>query len=378
MELRAKRGLNQKGICYTNSLHSDFDQEVCRVGNESSDCLVDIRLNDNIASEMIVLDQRVFDKLGLVEDDTVVVTPIGISVPSVSEVFLCVNSSQGLDNSKVAQAISKRVNDFREDFDGLVLRNGDSIRVDRLGLSFEVREIKPSSPARILWTKLGNIRLIPEAEASPMNLVCVMEVGGASHIEDVHGAEGLSSPRYRMYLDLLDDFSSARQRFGRDRQFAGLAFSDDVHFFETYDSDTGQSREIAFLESRSLIFAYKVWIQEILPTKRRSPSDLGHALSDAIEVAERMRETNDLPTAVVVFSSGVFSTGPNPVKTIRRAQGQTNLGFFFFYSGEGVELDIIEAMANKVDGTIKKIDTTEDIEGALKSIDSWVMKKVFG
>ncbi|TFF92156.1 hypothetical protein EU545_01875, partial [Candidatus Thorarchaeota archaeon] len=311
MQVRAKRGLNQKGICYLNSKYSGLDGQVCRLSSGVNGCLADIRLNENVSSDMIVLDLRVFAVLGVQEGDAITVAGADLSVKPASEIALSVSSTQGIDSAKVADAISKRVQDLREDFDGIILQEGDSIQVDRLGLGFSVTEIRPESPGRITWSRLDNIRLIPRGEddAGPMNLVCAFEVGGAAHIKDANKDEGFSQPRYQMWFHFLSGLSHMQGVFGRGGEFAGLAFSDDVHFLETFDSETGRPRETARLDSASVITAYEEWIRGLLDEKQRSPSDLGDAVSDSIAIAEGLVETNNLPVVVVVFSSGVFSVG---------------------------------------------------------------------
>ena len=376
MRLQVKRGRNQKGICYLSSSHLGFDHKVCWIRTENGECLADIRTNERVPVNTLVLDLRIFDILGMNEDDEVVLDAVDLTPASSSEITLRLRSERGLDNSKVAEAISKRVNDLRGDFEGLIVFPGELIPIARLELTFEVAEVLPQSPSRIVWNALERIRLLPAAARRSKNIVCVTEVGGASHIADVLAPDGSKIPRHSIILEALVGMESSLVFSSGQAYFAGLAFSDEVHIFETYDSETGAPSDLANLESKSMIKAYRKWIEGTLEEHKRSPSDLGDAVSDSIALAERIREMNGLPTAVVIFSSGIFSAGPNPVKCIRRAQGLRQTGFFLLQVGSTGETEILEAMAGAVGGLHLHLTRTSDIREVLERVSRWTGEEV--
>jgi hypothetical protein len=376
MRLQVKRGRNQKGICYLSSSHSGFDRAVCKVKTENSECLVDIRANERVPVNTLILDLRIFDILGLREDDEVVLDVVDFAPAALSEITLRLRSERGLDNSKVAEAISKRVNDLQDDFDGLIVGAGELIPISRLELVFEVAEVLPQSPSRIVWNKLGRIRLLPAAVRRSKNLVCVTEVGGATQVVDALAPDGSKIPRCSLILDALGAMEGSLVSGSEQAYFSGVAFSDEVQIFETYDSETGAPTDIAGLESKSVIKAYREWVEDTLEEHRRSPSDLGDAVSDSIELAERIRNMNDLPTAIVVFSSGIFSAGPNPVKSIRRAQGLKETGIFLLQVGTTGETAILEAMAGVVGGFHLQVASSSDIRGVIDRISTWAGEEV--
>ncbi len=368
MVLHARRGRNQKGICFVSSSHSQLDRKVCAIEAGPLRCLADVRSDSRVPEGSVVIDSRLFDRLALNENDEVVLSIYEDTLHDMSQLVMSLRSTRGLDNMKVADAISKRVNDLREDFEGLILAAGDNLVVTRLDLAFSVVEVRPRSPGRVLWKQLESIRLVPQAGITPSNLVVVSELGGSSHIEDCGGAE--AAPRYSNYLHFLDLLGESFSGLGGGAKFSGLGFSEEVHTFSTFDSETGEPSEVSFLESASVIAAYSNWVEELLAHSKRSTSNLGDAVSDAVRIAERIRAENRLPIAVVVLSSGVFSSGPNPVKTIRRGQGLSDTTFFFLYCGTGVQSDILEAMAEQVQGILLKIDSNEDISNAVYSLSN--------
>lgn len=370
MALQARRGRNQKGICFVPSSCSHLDHKVCSLSAARQECLADVRVDSRVPSSSVVLDSRIFDRLMVKESEEVQLEAHNESVPNLSQATFGLHSTRGLDNLKVASAISKRVNDLREDLEGLILADGDEFLVARLDIEFTVLDISPSSPSRVSWNELESIHLVPKRGAAPSNLVVLGELGASAHIEDCRAVESNPMFRYSSFIGFLEELRESFEGFSKDSLFAGLGYAEEVQVFSTYDSESGERSETSSLASPSMIAAYKGWFEKMLPDRRRSASNLGDAISDAVRSAEVIRNENNLPTVFLVFSSGVFSAGPNPVKTIKRAQDLSGTLFLFLHCGDGVQLDILEAMADEVGGSLLKIDSGEGIRRAVSSVNN--------
>ena len=128
------------------------------------------------------------------------------------------------------------------------------------------------------------------------------------------------------------------------------------------------------LDSKSIIDAFLDWARELLLDHSRAPSDLGDVISDSIEVAQKMTASSGLPTVIILLSSGVFSVGPNPVKSARRGLDQDAIGFQIVTAGDGIEMDILSAIGDLYEHQPIKIDNTRDIDVFLESLRMWTTK----
>ena len=162
MELSAFRGRNQKGISFVHSDKTSLDHQVGLVTCRGRRVLTDFRISENVPSDSVILDSRLFDELECQESITVEVTILDESIPVCNEITLSVESLAGLDNRKVVEAVSRRIEDFREHIDGLVLIVGQSFSIPELKLRLIVQDIRPSAEplnaARFSWKNVLKVK----------------------------------------------------------------------------------------------------------------------------------------------------------------------------------------------------------------------------
>ncbi|RLI57813.1 MAG: hypothetical protein DRO87_02605 [Candidatus Thorarchaeota archaeon] len=345
MDLQALRGRNQRGICFASS-HDSLSPGVYSLSHLANKTLADVRVSERVNSGTIVLDSRVYDLLACRDTCIVSLSPVSSNVPIVKELGVRIESTKGLDSTKIADAISQRVNDLRDDFDGLILQSGQELAVERLALRFFITDVRPTGPSRVEWSHLERLLIEAKPVVKPCNVVVTMEIGGAARVEDAVLGSSTGLSRIDVFVASLSEFIRKFDQLGNEQLFGGFAFSDEVVQFEFYDPMTGAPQEYAPLLSKSPIEAYLEWVKGLLPDHDRAPSDLGDAISDSIELAQRMTKENGLPSVVMLFSSGVFSAGPNPVKSARRGQDQENLKLALVTAGGGSQLDILLAVGD--------------------------------
>ncbi len=364
--LRAKQGRNQQGLCFVPSEVFDSIIKVCELQTESKSLLVDIRCSDKVPEGAIILDSRIYQILACDDEEEISVIGKNEEIPTCIELHLGVVSKRSVRNDQLAQAISKRIDDFKDYFEGLIFRQGQRINIDDLGISFELRSLSPissvSGSARIHWKKLLKIHLdVIESKAS--NFYFIVEVAAATQIADVKafGDDGGSYhiTRHQAILESLDSIEKHFDVQSSNAWFSGILFSDEVCPYITYDSQTGEETEITPLYSPSLMKAFRNWLGQSVNEHKNKPSNIGAALRYASDMVQLLNEKNGLPSIIILFSSGIFSTGKNPVKVAQMVLSGLPVKILCISVGEDSTTDIMEAIAKHTDGTMIHLNRTD-------------------
>lgn len=129
-------------------------------------------------------------------------------------------------------------------------------------------------------------------------------------------------------MSSLKNFESQYTGFSSGVLFSGIAFADEVFSFTTFDPQTGEESEVSTLHSSSLLKAFGEWIDDIASQNMNAPSNPGEALIRGLASAKTLSERNNLQTVVVLFSTGVYSAGQNPVKIARTESGINDVALF--------------------------------------------------
>ncbi|TFG99603.1 hypothetical protein E4H12_02185 [Candidatus Thorarchaeota archaeon] len=365
MNLKAKQGRNQKGLCFVSTDEGTFNEGLYRISFHGNSMFADLRASSSVPQDMIVIDQRIFSRISCKENSEVHLEKIAVSLPTCSEIRLSLTSTRDLDNRKIADAISKRVNDLHDDFDGLILQVGQSIQIDRLGIKFTVISLHPVDSdhhaARIVWMKLEKIHLDPVESLAPINLVCIVEVGAAAQISDVKKEQGKMIPRYEIFLEAIKLLSEIYSDFDSNSQFCGVAYSDEIIPFTVFDPNTGKPTEISSIHSSSHFIAFNDWIKTMISDNKGKASNPSEALKYGIESTDNLLKSKNLQTIVLFFSSGVHTSGPNPVKTAKKLIGNKLLKFLCVVPGEKANHDVMIAIAENYQGRVLSVIDFDEI-----------------
>lgn len=363
VNLKAKRGRNQKGLCFVSGKEEGIYQITCN----GKTLLTDVRSSENVPSNLVILDQRIFDWLSCSEGELLTLEEISSEIPSCTEIRLLLSSTRDLDNRTIADAISKRVNDLHDDFDGLILQLGQSFQIDRLGIRFNVKSLSPINPdihaARITWNNLEKIHLDPVESLKPFNIACIFEIGAAAQITDVKKGGGKIT-RYEAAIEAIMQISEIYPTFGKKAQFAGFAYSDEIIPFKMFDSQTGKPIEVASIHSATLFTAFTEWIETLIPAHKGKTSNPGDALKIAFDSCKEFL-SNSIPTIILFLSSGVHTSGPNPVKI---AKSVNDVPILCFAPGINSNQDVMVAIAESTQGRAIKVIDFEDIENIIDAL----------
>lgn len=379
MILIAKQGRNQKGLCFVPADEPDYEPGVYELSFRERTLLADVRKSAQVSDNMIILDSRVFAMMNCSDGSEISLTRICDDLPVCRELGLAVASTKSLDNNAVANAISKRVNDLQEDFDGLVLTKNQRILLGRLGVQLTVDLLKPVDDGhlscRLRWSSLEKIHLDPGVEAPAYNLICVIELGAAAHITDVlqssTGGDSVSVPRYSAAIELLHQIELGYSGYGTGAQFSGIAYSDEVVTYPMFDSESGQLVEISPLHSKSMLESFRNWIGEVAPTHGRKSSNPGAALNAAIERALGIPDSIDHPTIVVLLSSGTHSSGQNPLKIVKKKGENRSVPVLCFCLGEDSNRDMMKAIAEYTKGIAVEITDMGQVNMVNERLAEW-------
>ena len=369
MNLKAKQGRNQKGLCFVSGEVCDLERGVFELSFNGKSTLVDIRNSPKIPKGTIILDRRIFSYLTCVDGADVTLALNSSDIPQCKELELFVVSLTNVESKSIAEAISKRVNDLQDDFEGLILQENQRIIVERLGIQFTVHSVRSldngCGPCRVIWNNLEKIHLTPVARVPPYNLICVMELGAAALIEDVSGISTLgdttSISRYQAALGVLDQVRSNYPEYGASSYFSGFVYSDEVVPFSLFDSQTGSPVETSLLYSESLLESFSEWIREEISDHKTKPSNPGEALSTALLRGSDLNQLHEHPTLILFISSGVHSHGPNPVKIVKKSHEDHKTPIICVAIGAGSNRDVLAEIAAITKGLVVSINSMNDV-----------------
>ncbi|TFG33964.1 VWA domain-containing protein [Candidatus Thorarchaeota archaeon] len=381
MILRAKQGRNQRGLCFGSSNESGLESAAFVLSHRGTQLFADVRLSDKVPEGLLVIDDRIFRYLGCSDNSEVRLTLESGEIPYCSELRLAVSSTKNVDNNAIADAISKRVNDLQDDFEGLILQIGQELVIERLGICFQVLSFFPKnevfSAARIAWNHLEEIHLDPKDKATRFNLCCVVEVGAAAQQADIDNGPSSDTShkqmRYKAAIAAIESLAENYSNYDSSTQFCGFAYSDEAVAYQFYDSQTGESIHSSSLHSPSVLIAFVEWLRSIISSHEDKTSNPGDALRIAIEVASTFQDLNNYPTIILFCSSGVHSAGPNPVKTVKRSIGNSKLMIFSLNLGLDRNLELMEAIAGITNGkafSVKKMNDVNQVPYLLNELSS--------
>ncbi len=374
MNLSARKGRNQRGICY---ISTDDLPGIVKLEYRGKIAYADIRTSEKVPKGTIIIDSRVSAILEIEEESGISLERISVEIPICNNIRLGVVSTRGLDNQKVAHAMSKRIDDFKEFIDGLILYEGQELSISELGITLHILSMDSddsiTNVARISWKQLLKIHLA-SIDSHPCNLCIIVEIAAATQIVDVDSGDQRIS-RHQAILSSLHKIETQFVGFRQDVLFSGIAFSDEVFPFKSFDSNTGEETEVTSLHSSSVIVAFREWIDKIALDNLTLPSNPGEALKRGLTTSQSLTHSNNLPTAVLLFSSGIYSAGQNPVKITRTQGNYEDVAVFAMSMGADSGTDIMEAIAKEGNGVFIHIDSIEKSDAIVGIIDRWLLSK---
>jgi len=386
LNLKTIRGRNQRGLSYVSEIPETVSHPIVKITINGREVFSKLRAHDSVEEGSVVLDYRLYDELGCDTNSQVEITSIDESIPLCTDIHFSVKSTRAGDVQKVIQAISDRIDEFKEHFDGLILKKGQVIHIEPLNLHFAVKDMTPcttgSSISQISWDHILKINLEPAVESTTKrlcyNLCSLVDLGAASHISDVIGTADLeqsnseSLPRYRASTKILSSIISNLLSCTESIPlFTSIVYSDEHEVFSTYDLINGNPTLMTEIQTVSLQEVHEEWISEKLTGYSKRASNPSLAFEIGIPLSVRLSETNDLPTILLFMSSGTYSQGSNPIKTIQ-SQIENIQEMFLVCVGLGTKQDesLLQGIADEGNGIFVPVKTVDDFGKVILAIAS--------
>jgi hypothetical protein len=367
MNLKAIRGKNQFGYSFVSDPKLVLAHETVVLRHEEQVVYSILKASENIPSDAIVIDYRLFDELGCKENAELDVTSINGNIPMCGDITLSLTSSLGLDNEKVAEAVSKRIEDLKPHLDGLIVREGQLIQIPDLKIGFIVTHLEPSADfdrtARMSWINLLRISIVPMKTMQCYNLILLLDLGTISNKSKfllIDNQEEYEFPRLKALTQFLRNQLERLKPCSKTSLFASIAFSNRYTIFQTYDKTTGMKMDFNYFDTFALLDAHENWLMQQLDFINDGLFNPGNNLERALELAKNINEKNNLPTIICLCSDGAYSSGPNPVK-IAKSNSCKEISIYCFAFGLEADLDFLNAIAEAGGGAMFHLRSVEDL-----------------
>ncbi|MFW9919849.1 MAG: VWA domain-containing protein [Candidatus Thorarchaeota archaeon] len=371
MKLQAIRGRNQRGISYVSD-NLDMPTGTVKLIAEKASVFATLKKNDRVLEEQIILDKRHFDFLDLKSDDLIAIERVKDDIPICTELVLSISSKRALDASRIVEALSQKIEDLEAYIDGLILETDKTFYLEELGVAVTPSAMVPLSndlnAARVAWRKVMKIYLRAARSADNFNLCTLMEIGASSQKRDISLESNDSGPSARYEISQSLVIALAREYTGKNVIFAPLAFSTNVSDFSEDDT---------IMLTDDVIEQYEKWVLHCVDDHKGNASDLTLALETGVAIAKRSYERNPVPTFIILFSSGSYSHGINPVPIVRNLLSETE-GIYLACVGIGSRIDdsLLQAIAANGNGILITIDRVAQLDHAKNQLDNWIKSEV--
>jgi hypothetical protein len=378
MNLKAVRGKNQFGYSFVSDPKLVLASDTVAISHGTRIVYSILRISQNVPIDDIIIDYRLFDELECNEKAEVNIRPISENFPMCGNITLSLASMVGLDNEKVAEAVSKRIEDLKPYLDGLILREGQIIQLPNLKLKFIVTHLDPSADfdrtARISWINLLRIHINPIKSSQCYNLILVLDLSTISDRSEIHFDVHHNEDEFPRLKVLTQIFSALLENLAHCKEtslFSSIAYSNQFTIFQTFDKTTGMQMNYNYFDVFSLIDAHENWLLQQLNTEIDAVSNPGSALKKALELANVIHEKNSLSTIICLISDGTYSSGQNPVKLVRLST-EPEIGVFCIALGDAADIEFLTAIAEAGGGEIISIRSLEDIAQISHVLNRWM------
>ncbi len=380
MKLKAISGKNQRGFSFVTPQGEPYVNPVLLVMGPKK-VLTRIRESPKVPQDLIVVDNRLYKSLRAEAGKEVEIVQVDFEIPTCTQMTLVVSAKREVDVRAVVRALSDRIQDMETHLDGLLLMEGQVLDLDSLGISVTINELTPHSDqmnaSLIEWRKLLKLYLEADLGDKCFNICFVTDIGAASRKSDISKATEGKIQRIEAAMQLSTELIESLSFCKGDSFFSAVAFSEESDVFGSSELEPGIDRKTVRIRSRTIAQDYEEWISGLLDKHGESASGPSIGLSEGIDLAKLLSNTNNKPTIIVFLSSGTYSLGRNPVATVKKgftdSDGITILSVGL---GEKCEATILSAIADATNGAVAFIKTIDDIQDVKELILTRIGKDV--
>ncbi len=377
MKVQCKNGRNQRGISFVKSIPNGFEEGPVFVEFNGKHAITTLKQSDRVPPDIIILDNSIQQRIGCSDDSLVSLSIVDGDIVNCREAVLSVVSTKGIDSQDIAEALSQRIRDLKPLLDGLILREGDVLEFDSLGIKLVIDSLVPKSKhfAKIKWSELQRVELVPAIAKSKrkINLFTLVDV---SIIKKAKSEGSIENPVENWICDLTGKiirFLHSEQEYSL---FASAIYSSEPVFFETYSTDTGEKTILTQISDSSIIAAYENWLHTKSDEISIGPANPGRALVAAIEYTNLMCEENGYDVLMILISNGAYSSGPNPIKLLKESDLCGFVSFWCISLGDNVDSPLLDGIGAVMNGSVTRASTDSETNEIVTSIFSKLSRRV--
>ncbi|MFW9850995.1 MAG: hypothetical protein ACFFF4_17845, partial [Candidatus Thorarchaeota archaeon] len=380
LKLKAISGKNQRGFSFVAPQGEPYANPVLLVMGPKK-VLTRIRESPKVPQDLIVVDKRLYTSLRAEAGKEVEIVEVDFEIPICTQMTLVVSAKREVDVRAVVRALSDRIQDMESHLDGLLLMEGQVLDLDSLGISVTINELTPHSDqmnaSLIEWRKVLKLYLEADLGDKCFNVCFVTDIGAASRKSDISKDTEGKIQRIEASMQLSTALIESLSFCKGDSFFSAVAFSEESEVFGTSELEPGIDRKTVRIRSRTVAQDYEEWIAGLLDQHGTSASGPSKGLSEGIDLAKLLSNTNNKPTIIVFLSSGTYSIGRNPVATVKKGLTDSDgITIFCVGLGEKCEETILSAIADATNGAVAFIKNIEDIQEVKELILTRIGKDV--
>jgi hypothetical protein len=360
----------------------------------------EIRKNNDVSEDHIVIDTLVLEASLLMEGDQVEVTLYDEDMLALEYVeFGLKPLTEDANTEDLVSKAVERVKSLENIIGGRLVYPGMSFNWPELAVKVEIINTKPDlagkSFAKLAFEALRKgtgYQFKTVGIASPFNAVLCVDTSGSMKTTDVpvmdmaHAREGLKdlagdSPEVHAFLNRFEEGSNVSraeaaamavllylaEKVGRGygEKVGVITFEKEVSEMTFLNSETGEVQPFVECTGRDKALGLQIISTHVVDKVEEGGTltDMGSALVKAHEIMEEFGDPNK-PTMLIMLTDGMTTSGPPPLKVLKeRFTDRNKLVIYSIGLGERSEIDeeLMLAIAQYGNGSYRHVDNMRDL-----------------
>ena len=360
----------------------------------------EVRKNNDVSEDHIVIDTLVLEASLLMEGDQVEVTLYDEDMLALEYVEFGIKPlTEDANTEDLVSRAAERVKSLENIIDGRLVYPGMAFNWPELAVKVEIINTKPDLAGK-RFAKLAFEALRERTGyqfktvgiASPFNAVLCVDTSGSMKTTDVpvqdiaHAREGLKdlagdSPEVHAFLNRFEEgrnvsraeaaamavllYLAEKVGRGYGEKVGVITFEKEVSEMTFLNSDTGEVQPFVECTGREKALGLQIISTHVVDKVEEGGTltDMGSALVKAHEIMEEFGDPNK-PTMLIMLTDGMTTSGPPPLKVLKeRFTDRNKLVIYSIGLGERSEIDeeLMLAIAQYGNGSYRHVDNMRDL-----------------
>jgi hypothetical protein len=360
----------------------------------------EIRKNNDVEEDQIVIDTLVLEASLLMEGDQVDVTLYDEDMIALDYIeFGLKPLAEDANTEDLVSRAAERVKSLENIIGGRLVYPGMSFNWPELAVKVDIINTKPvlagKSFAKLAFEALRErtgYQFKTVGVASPFNAVLCIDTSGSMKTTDVpvqdiaHAREGLKdlagdSPEVHAFLNRFEEgrnvsraeaaamavllYLAEKVGRGYGEKVGVITFEKEVSEMTFLNSETGDVQPFVECTGREKALGLQIISTHVVDKVEEGGTltDMGSALSKAHEIMEEFGDPNK-PTMLIMLTDGMTTSGPPPLRVLKeRFTDRSKLVIYTIGLGERSEIDeeLMLAIATYGNGSYRHVDNMRDL-----------------